>query len=104
MKEIMKHFDTFVNYAEQAAPVIWEAMIKQQWVIALSISIIVGLCILILIFGILFANNSDNWLNFSVCIIWIFFFASCIGVIVFLIEGLPRLLNPTYYAIKSLIP
>ena len=104
MEEIMQHLDKFISYAEQASPIVWEALIKQQWTIAVCYIVAIAIFFFSAILSLCIANSKSVWddLGGISFVISVLIFVGTI--ILFLIDGLPRLLNPTYYAIKALMP
>ena len=87
------------------APGIWHIVYIHQYIYAaISIAIMVGLGIpfIILCSKYIKGNEGERESMFSAMLIIGGFFT--ISVLTFLIEALPRLINPAYYTIRYFLP
>ena len=103
-------FTELVAFAKSVAPDIWDILVRQQFVEALSITIgfVLILAMVFPCFSVI--RKRPEWsLNQGDCVVgWVLTVISIVGSIimtaVFLTHALPRFLNPAYYALMSLKP
>lgn len=109
--EIIKNLSEFVAFIKSASPDVWQVLTRQHiiWGIISAIANVLPLPLLFYGMHLLALRpkwaldyHGDNWGGA------IFFILGIVGLLatfsIFLLEGLPRLLNPKYYAIKDLKP
>lgn len=100
-QELVKHLDNLVGFIQTASPAVWSALIKQQYLYG------VGGIVLFLVVLITFAyllhilpkgcTDTDN------AELIIFGVLLCVMVGVLILDIIPRLINPLYYATKTLV-
>lgn len=99
-EELMKHLNDAVYFIKESSPVIWGALYKQQIIEGILVTIYAVVSSIIAIW---FIHKSKGYKDPQVMIIvasLLLIFASvCFGIF-----GIPKLLNPTYYAIMELLP
>lgn len=110
-QEILKRVDEIIGYIKQASPVIWNAYIKQQYLIGISEGLFILLFLGIFVYGIHIMRTQPKWAmndcdeNIGGYVISILSgFVSLLVSAMFLSNGLLRILNPEYYAIRALLP
>lgn len=110
-KEILENMDKVVSFIEESSPVVWEAVYKQQLIDACIGIFTFFLSIAITIFAIYVWKNEPEWALNDIgdnIIGFILLIISLISIIattlILFLMAIPRLLNPTYFAIKALAP
>lgn len=110
-QEVLNHLDELAQTVKDISPIVWEAYMKQQYIVA-SLSIILFILahsVLIFIISQMKKHSQKSNTHSTLREAYIFIIlplgtvSSIASVLFLLIEGIPRLLNPTYYAIKALI-
>lgn len=109
-QEILTHLDELAQTVKDISPVVWEAYMKQQYIVGGSITSAFLTCLVILLIGVyrlrtLYDSDvqSEDVDPLTLAFLLAGGISSIVTVIFFLVEGIPRLLNPTYYAIRALI-
>ena len=103
-EQLQTLFTELVRFTKAVSPEIWAILIKQQ--IISGISIIFCSSISIALFLWVFKEGKkDNWESEGWAIGSLVLGGVMIGtILIMLAEGIPRLLNPDYYALMSLKP
>ena len=93
-----------VEALKAVAPEVWEILMRQQFVIGVTVT--VSLCLFVtVLLGALVWNAKDNWRSDGALATTVVSgIGSALLFIIFMVEALPRLLNPAYYALMALIP
>ena len=108
-EELKKVFLELVQFGKTVSPEIWKILITQQIVWAISSVLSMILTIPVALFTYLkWIDTKDRDNNFDInpygVATTIIAFLSLISIVIFLSEGLPRLVNPEYYALIALKP
>jgi hypothetical protein len=108
--ELIKTVQDLIQFTKDVSPEVWKILIWQQYVISICIGIGFLVFPIAMVIGNWIykgeeANESSIDLEFvggAVVIISGVLFGICL--LVFFVEGLPRLLNADYYALMALKP
>ena len=103
-------FTELVKFTKTVSPEIWAILVKQQIIWGISSLLFLILAIGVFLYGVHLRKtrpawaiiDNDNVLGGIFFGVGLLFSAIALGV--FLIEGLPNLINPEYHALMSLKP
>lgn len=102
--EMIEMIREITEAVKGVAPEVWAVLVKQAVIEGYSLLAAVGFTALMTAIGTFtwYASDERNEVAAVVAIVGLFAFV--LFTAIFIGEGLPRILNPEYYAIMSLIP
>jgi len=110
-EELRKTFVELAKFVQQIGPDVWAIMVKQQIIVGISTIVLWVISGISTLFGIKVLQSNPKWAQDSIgdnvggFVITVV--SACAFVILFVvlvIHGIPRILNPQYYALMALKP
>ena len=109
--ELIKTVKDLIEFVNNASPIIWDALLRQQYVISICIFISLIVAVVGFLFGIKLLKNRPEWalddMNMNVggfLTTVVFGLYTVMSLIMFITNGIPKFLNPVYYALMALKP
>jgi len=103
-QEVLTRVDAVIAAITDVAPEVWEIMVRQQYVYAITISVGLVASMIVFVLGFWWAVKEDWDEGPWIAIVGIFGIVTAVLILMGILDAMPRLLNPEYYAIKALIP
>lgn len=96
-----------MQLVKQTAPFIWDAYVRQVYVVAIQDLLIVVVAILVLVVLFRFHNpildRESEYSELNTVFFWVLIILSLIAIFAGSVDAVGRFINPNYYAIQSLI-
>ena len=96
-----------IQLLKTVTPAIWSSLVRQQFIYACILSFFTALSMgTLLITAILnkWQETAHNKVGEHTDLLFFLIVSSAILLALFIITGLPRFLNPEYYAVMSILP
>lgn len=108
--KLLPYLDKVVETVENASPIVWEAFYRQQIIEGWTTIATIPIFAAVLLYGMYILKRRPNWaidrMDDNVggfVIISIGILMTSIAVFFTIFEGIPKIINPTFYAVKALI-